>query len=452
MILTGTIQVHPIEDQKAIVFLNKSLTKELGIENYKRIHICFGGRKYTVELKQSDEITKNIINLSSKVITFLHLPLDLKYELSVKNNELIIGPYIGILFTSANKSKTKKRLKKSLVYTTAYDHLNGALVIFTLKDIDKETQLIKGYFYYPETQEWKKATLPYPSSIYCKFPLNAFWRNHFLSNIGNTFFNGHLINKWTMHRWLSSMPDISKSLPNTVLYQEREDIFNFLETYPSILIKPKKGFFGRKIIKISKTNNKYTIHYRENSKWKVSKECSKEQIIEIINNLVIPKKFIIQEFINFVKYNSRSIDFRCIVQKNEKLEWEYVGTIGRISAKGQSISNIHNHGKAIPYYELMTGKLNYSEEKTKDLEQKMKEFCLRVANALDSMGVHCGNLGFDLGIDKNEYIWLIEINNRNPNPSRTLFKNSENLYLKNKTTPLFYAKVLAGFNVTNKKK
>jgi len=64
---------------------------------------------------------------------------------------------------------------------------------------------------------------------------------------------------------------------------------------------------------------------------------------------------------------------------------------------------------------------------------------------LDEYGLNCGTLGLDIGVDLEEKIWLIEINNRDPDPSIALNVHDLQLYYELKTGPLFYAKFLAGF-------
>lgn len=46
-------------------------------------------------------------------------------------------------------------------------------------------------------------------------------------------------------------------------------------------------------------------------------------------------------------------------------------------------------------------------------------------------------------------LWLIEMNNRDPDPTIALDINNVQLYYDLKTNPLFYAKSLAGFKIEN---
>ncbi|HHW48361.1 MAG TPA: hypothetical protein GXX14_07065 [Clostridiaceae bacterium] len=63
-----------------------------------------------------------------------------------------------------------------------------------------------------------------------------------------------------------------------------------------------------------------------------------------------------------------------------------------------------------------------------------------------SLGVNCGNFGVDIGIDREGHLWLIEVNNRDPDPSIALDIHDKPLYYSLKTGILYYAKSLAGFS------
>jgi carbamoylphosphate synthase large subunit len=79
------------------------------------------------------------------------------------------------------------------------------------------------------------------------------------------------------------------------------------------------------------------------------------------------------------------------------------------------------------------------------LQKKIADMAAAVANKLDEYGINCGTLGFDIGLDQMGRLWLIEINNRDPDPGIALDIHNTQLYYALKTGPLFYAKYLAGF-------
>jgi hypothetical protein len=71
--------------------------------------------------------------------------------------------------------------------------------------------------------------------------------------------------------------------------------------------------------------------------------------------------------------------------------------------------------------------------------------CTKICSALDEYGFNFGTLGLDLGIDEEQNIWLIEVNNRKPHPGIALRASDIPAYYTILTAPLHYAKSLAGF-------
>jgi hypothetical protein len=79
---------------------------------------------------------------------------------------------------------------------------------------------------------------------------------------------------------------------------------------------------------------------------------------------------------------------------------------------------------------------------------RIKELCLKVASTLDKLSLgNFGELGFDIGIDKKGWLWLIEVNSK---PRKTTSTVSSKLVMRNTfKRPLEYGSYLAGFPVKN---
>ena len=76
---------------------------------------------------------------------------------------------------------------------------------------------------------------------------------------------------------------------------------------------------------------------------------------------------------------------------------------------------------------------------------EIEKLALTCCQVLESKGLHLGYIGIDIGIDENHHLWVIEINNRNPDMTIALDANDFQLYYKTKSAPFHYAKWLACF-------
>jgi len=80
----------------------------------------------------------------------LHLPNYPTFEVRTKDNEIILGPCIGILVSQKYEDITKRRLREISMNTLAYPRIHGAIIVFSLDKVDKSNRLIDGYCYNPE--------------------------------------------------------------------------------------------------------------------------------------------------------------------------------------------------------------------------------------------------------------------------------------------------------------
>jgi len=78
----------------------------------------------------------------------------------------------------------------------------------------------------------------------------------------------------------------------------------------------------------------------------------------------------------------------------------------------------------------------------------MEEIALDVGECLDKSGRFYGNLGVDLALDTDGHIWIIEVNNRNPNHTIAIDAKNRPLFYKARLDSMLYAKFLAGFGRT----
>ncbi len=421
----------------------------IGLESRKFAYISFGNQRHYVKIRLDQEISPENVLVPQNLIYQLLLPDYPLYEICVNLNEILIGPYIGLLMSDADRKLTSSRLNKITVYVKDYPKLHGAIVVFALDKIDTEKRLIEGYCYNPVKKYWQKGIFPYPSSIYRTIGLSAEWKNHFLSVLGDRIFNNRFFNKWEMAQWFADDPDIKPHIPYTVLYHSPDGVLEILERFSKVYIKPVFGLQGRGILRISAENQMFIFKYRENKANRIVTFEDPAKAREFIQKRFRHGKYLVQQAIDLLEYKERIIDFRCVVQKNQSNAWVCHAIIGRAGIKESVVSNISSGGAAFTAENILRKAIPGSEAKIIELTKRIRAFALNVCNKLDKYGINCGTLGLDIGLDLQERLWLIEINNRDPDPGIALDIHDVQLYYTLKTGPLFYAKYLAGFMEKN---
>jgi len=441
--MSNIYKIKYIEERKPTLFINPNTANCLGISRKRIISISFGSLRFFASINKSSEVPEEEIRLSNKLFTDLHLPDYLEFEIKVNQNEMSIGPYIGLLMSRKDIKLTPSRLEQMKIYVRTYEELHGAVIIFALDKVDAISFLVEGYCYNPVSKNFEKGIFPFPSSIYRTIGLSDNWKNCFLSVLGDRVFNSHYFNKWDMYQWFSQNTDLSSRIPFSLVYQTPQSIFDALVRFKKIYVKPVSGLGGRGIMQISHNQGAYVFKYRENGVNHKDILEYKDQAADYIKYKFSHGRYLVQQAIDLIQYKGGVVDFRCVMQKDQSGKWVCKTIIGRYGDRDSIVSNISCGGTAFRIDEIV--KRSIPLPTSIILKDGINDFALQICNVLDEYGLNCGTLGLDIGVDLEEKIWLIEINNRDPDPSIALDVHDLQLYYELKTGPLFYAKFLAGF-------
>lgn len=130
-------------------------------------------------------------------------------------------------------------------------------------------------------------------------------------------------------------------------------------------------------------------------------------------------------------------DYRLLIQKNGRGEWEVTGCAGRIGPHRSITSNLHGGGSAVSQDKLLAYRFA-APEKMESIKQEMNSFAYKLADFLETKFGKLCELGMDIAVDPRGNVWLLEVN---PKPSREVFRKiGENAtYQKAVTRPLEYA-------------
>lgn len=413
-------------------------------QHLKMIFVRFGKKCIEVKVETSYETPTNEILLSVNVIQEFHLPLQPYYEIQINKNELELGPFIGIL-----AAKTKDKLDETVDvltnYVYDYEEISGAILAFSVEGVNMDEQLIEGYVYNPDQKAWDFGVFHYPSSIFKRTSMEREMSNHFHSALGSSIFNSYKFNKWELFKWLKSFPSISQYLPETVLYERARDVIWFLKTYERALIKPIFGSKGIGIIQAVRNGNKLTFSYTKEGEVYEEVFEKEEEARNFIRRFVKRNRAIIQQKLELLRKDESVIDFRLLLVKNELGRWQDFGLVGRIGKSGSFISNISSGGSALIGEDVLKEVIHLPEDQLFQFRQKLSSIAFEVAANLEKCGIHLGNLGIDFAIDQDLNVFIIEVNNKDPNHTIAIDANDRQMFYHVKRANMLYAKYLTGF-------
>lgn len=437
------IIIPDLQDQNCLT-INPNTANRKNILVQKKWFLRFGIQVLEIKLKTSSSINENEVKLSLSVIDSLNIPLCCRYEIRPVDNEILIGPYIGILVAS-RKDYLERSVQYLSNYLYDYAHIGGAVVAFSLEGIDPAQNSIDGYIFNPETNKWEQGVYSFPAAVFKITYINKRWRNYFQTVLGNRIFNSYVFNKWEMYEWLSQVPQLNQHLPETILYKDPKDLEAFLHLHQQIYVKPVNGSHGVGIYKVSKMGGNYNIDYDQDGvhyKFSISNVFD---LAEFFSRQFKRKKYVLQQAINLISIEGRKIDFRIVMAKNQAGVWKDMIMVAKYGKSGSIVTNIKSGGSAEIGEITLKKMLDLSEKEVFQWRQKISHLILEAVKSIEQFGVHCGNLGIDIGIDTQKKIWLIEMNNFNPDPSIARDVNNRQIFYQIKHMNMLYAKKLAGF-------
>ncbi|MFL6557194.1 MAG: YheC/YheD family protein, partial [Bacillus sp. (in: firmicutes)] len=129
------------------------------------------------------------------------------------------------------------------------------------------------------------------------------------------------------------------------------------------------------------------------------------------------EEMLVQQGINLLRNEARSIDFRVHTNKDDMGKWHVSAIAAKIAGPGSVTTHSRSGGDIKTLEEI------FSNEECTWYTAKLSNAALLLSSSLDrNVEGIIGEIGFDLGIDRNGDVWLFEANSK---PGRTIFTHPE---------------------------
>lgn len=416
------IEVAP--NDQMIVFCPKSLIKDKAIKR-----IAFGSKSIAVDFYPHPDRNDRIVisNGIQKVLLFpnLHLPL----HAFIENEVLTIGPLVGI-FTSGFTSTLVQPIGERTLFFSKLLSVNkpvGALTfVFGEQHIDWEQGIIEGYFIHQS--KWLKYKVPFPNVIYDRLPNRRSENNPKLKKVKERlqkeylipWYNPGFFNKLDIYERLLQVSSVENYLPETHPFISFSHIETMLSKYGHVYMKPKNGSLGlgiHQIIFDKRTNDYYCRYQEKDDVNRLRKFPSLEKLFEIVFASQPLDRMVVQQGIHLLRIDQRAVDFRVHTNKDEDGNWRVSAIAAKVSGAGSVTTHKRSGG------EIKTMEEIFSKELSQEYTKKLEDAALQLSEALEqnTEGI-IGEIGFDLGIDRNGDVWLFEANSK---PGRSIFSHPD---------------------------
>jgi len=219
---------------------------------------------------------------------------------------------------------------------------------------------------------------------------------------------------------LEDEPDAYKHVPESTTNPTPERLKEMLQRHKFIYLKPTGGSLGKGIYRITYAPGKgYFARFRRGGKnvlLRFTKFSSLVAMLGAAGGRL--RRYVAQQGIRLIEIDGCPIDFRFHLVRNNENEWVVAGVGAKMAGRGSVTTHIKNGGTLMTPQQAL-GRV-FGDDAGKVLE-RMKDVSIKLADAIQSNSRHhVGELGFDLGVDQNEAIWMFEANSK---PGRSIYKH-----------------------------
>lgn len=286
---------------------------------------------------------------------------------------------------------------------------------FKSSGIDTEAKTIQGESYNSVTNLWdvKKFTIPtfiYDRSFHGLTRDDQKARNKITWLKEQAQFLGHgLPSKWEVYTKLKDLPLLQAYIPVTAQATDAKTVWNHLHEYEQILLKPSFGSRGIGIYLLSKVEDGTVVTMTKHEKRYERHFKSKEQLHRWIESLLNKFPFLIQPYLPLSNLDNEPFDLRILVQKDATNHWVEQGRGIRKGNKDCITSNLATGGKAITYEKFIKG---IAHPHQKYIELTIGHILRTLPEELEAKFQPLFELGIDLGIDRKNRVWILDINSK----------------------------------------
>lgn len=440
--------INPNVDTNSIL-ISKALAKKLDLKNEENIIFYVGQTKKILKVKIAST-GKDVLSFSLANIVFkkMYLKSSQKYSIRSNDNEVHIGPVVGIMADFFNDTKRPfggqtHFIKQLLISGKAIGQICFA---FSPYSVDIAKGIIIGYTY--GRRGWIKSAFPIPDVIYPReraYSRTKLQMRKRLESLGVTLLNPTLVGKWETHKLLMENQQLHKFLPETRLVTSFNEVGQMLKKYDGIYLKPVAGSQGKNIINVTKKKASliYEFKYMNEERLVKGSAGNLNNLKAYLRKVMGNRSYIVQKEIKLIKSEGNIVDVRVLVQKDNTGEWDITGIACRIGSNGSITSNISSGGSGKKIEEILTQHIALEGDRRRIMDD-IYYLSIEATKTIEKNIGQSGEMGIDLGIDTSGNVWFIEANIR---PARQVFNliGEPDTRLKSVERPMLYARYLAGF-------
>ncbi|MWC26972.1 YheC/YheD family endospore coat-associated protein [Paenibacillus sp. MMS18-CY102] len=412
-----------------VVYLSNPVLKSLNLAGKKSVHIKLGKETITAAIKPLKRQGHHIY-LSTSVRQSIRVPKTGNvYLMQDGDNELQLGPLVGVLCDSGFRGEPTPFGSRTpfIRQLLRAGEKKAYFFAFTPRDVNWQQETINGYFLNSQGG-FVRRVVPLPDVVYNRLPsrraettaASISFRDRFIKH-KIPFFNWTFFNKSDVYKMLDNDVEALKHLPDSVSKPTPEKMKEMLEKHQFLYFKPTAGSLGVGIYRLTYHPKRgYFARFRKGSSNVLLRFSNFNSLMRMLQGRhgATLSHYVSQQGIRLIEIDGCPIDFRFHMHKDGNNKWVPAGIGAKKAGRGSVTTHVKNGGS------LMTPEnaLNIAfGDRAAEMLEKAKEVSIKLSEAIERNYSHrLGELGLDLGIDKDGEVWMFEANAK---PGRSIFKH-----------------------------
>ncbi|WP_051865808.1 YheC/YheD family protein [Metabacillus indicus] len=419
--ITEKIQIRAARKEQPgrCIYISRSLREALNIPSGARVRVMCGRNSLFAQFVSIRE-EHSLVSVHPELLNALALPMhpfacSMTYDPRVKTVKL--GPVIAVL-TECEKAGLPQSLGKmdGFCRELASCSLEKGVLFYVFDLSGFEESEMRGYTLFQD--KWLESSVPFPDAVHNRLHSRALEQSDVFMEMSSHFirervpyFNDRFLNKWEVHQILSQAGELAPHLPRTELLASKGIFEMLVRLFPVVFLKPASGSLGRRIFRISQTDDGYELDYSTFSGHLLRHYVSADELFKSLYPRIKEEAFIIQEGISLLTFQDRPLDFRILCHKRNMAEWAVTSAVARVSAENQFVANLARGGSQHPIKRILEE--SFASDDAFHIRKLLNELSIEISKALSMYaGGLFGEFGVDLAVDLEGRPWIIEVNTK----------------------------------------
>ncbi|SFA80169.1 MULTISPECIES: YheC/YheD family protein [unclassified Bacillus (in: firmicutes)] len=287
---------------------------------------------------------------------------------------------------------------------------------FIPTSINPLTQLVKGKKFEPTSHDWVDCEFPLPSVLYdrCFYGDDPHSKKAipivtWLKNRDDIRFLGYgLPNKIELYKTLANT-ELAPYLPPSQQVNSYQTVFNRLENWKKIMLKPITGSQGYGIYYIEKKEFSIIVKTEKNGKVIERTFTDIKKMQAWLEKLLQNHLYLVQPYFELRDSSDLPFDIRILLQKNAEGKWTERGKGIRKGQNEGILSNLCAGGKTLDYRSWTE---SISKEQARYIHGELSYIVKLLPTLLENEFPSLFEMGVDIGVAKDGAVWILDINSK----------------------------------------